>query len=139
MEKVTTEKQLIITAEDKEGMLSEVAGLIADNGVNIDNFCAYSSGGKAVLRLITGNNAKAVQALEGRGFHIEETEVILLRLWNRPGSLSSVTAKLKPHGIFLEHVYGTSSMGGERMSVIFSSNDNEKAASIFTSMVLEEG
>jgi hypothetical protein len=139
MEKVTTEKQLTVTAEDRPGILSDVAGLIAESGVNIENFCAYNCGGQAILRLITDDNPKAVQALRLAGFRIEETEVILLRLWNRPGTLATVTSRLKPHGINLDHIYGTSTRTGERITAVFSSDDNEKAAEIFTSLALEEG
>jgi hypothetical protein len=138
MEKVTTEKQIKVTVDNKLGMLAEVAGLIADKGVNIENFCAYVNGEKKVICLLTSDNEKAKNALQGKGYQIEETEVILMRLWNRSGSLASVTSKLKPHGINLENVYGTSSEGGERMTVVFSSDDNEKAAEVFTNMVIED-
>jgi hypothetical protein len=69
---------------------------------------------------------------------VEEKEVILLRLWNRPGSLASVATKLRHHGVNLEHLYGTNSRGGERMTVIFSSDDNAKAAEVFTTEVIDE-
>ncbi len=138
MEKVTLEKQLNVTTNNKTGMLADVAGLIADRGINIENFCAYASGEKAIFHLLTNDNEKVKSILEGKGYQIEETEVILIRLWNRPGSLASVTAKLKLHGINLEHVYGTSSLSGERMTVIFSSDDNEMASEIFTTMIVEE-
>jgi len=139
MEKVTLEKQLKIITNNKAGMLADVAGLIADKGINIENFCAYASGEKAVFHLLTNDNEKAKSALQGKGYQIEENKVILLRLWNRPGSLASVAAKLKLHGINLEHVYGTSSLSGERMTVIFSSDNNEKASEIFSTMIVEEG
>jgi len=138
MEKVTSEKQLKITTKNRPGTLSEVAGLIAADGVNIENFCAYSCGGQAILHLITSDNEKAGRALAGRGFDIEEQEVILLRLWNRPGTLASVTSRLKPHGINLDHIYGTSSMAGERITAVFSSDDNGKALEIFNALVVEE-
>jgi hypothetical protein len=138
MEKVTKEKQLKVTTDNKLGMLAEVTRLVADNGVNIENFCVYASGEKAVFYLLTSDNEKAKNALQGKGYQIEETEVILLRLWNRPGSLASVTSKLRPHGINLEYVYGTSSLDGERMTVVFSSDDNERASEVFTTMIIED-
>jgi hypothetical protein len=138
MEKVTKEKQIVVTADNKLGMLAEVTGLIADQHVNIENFCAYANGDKVVFGFLTSDNEKAKNALQAKGYRVEETEVILLRLWNRSGSLASVTSKLKPHGIHLDHVFGTSSQGGERMTLVFSSDDNEKAAEVFTTMVIED-
>ena len=139
MEKVTLEKQLTIITNNETGMLADVAGLIASNGINIENFCAYTIGEKAIFHFLTSDNEMVKSALEGKGYQIEESEVILLRLWNRPGSLAAVAANLKPHGIDIEHIYGTSSLSGERMTVIFSSNDNEKAVELFATMIVEEG
>jgi len=139
MEQVTKEKQLKVVTDNKVGRLSEVAGLVADKGVNIGNICAYTSDKEAIIYLLTSDNARARKALEGKGFRIEEEEVILLRLWNRAGSLAAVTARLKKNGIDIEYVYGTSTMSGERMTVVFSSDDNDRAVEVFASMLLEDG
>jgi hypothetical protein len=76
--------------------------------------------------------------LEKEGYRVVDTEVIVLHMWNRPGALSSVAMKFRQHAINLHYVYGTSSMGGEKMTVVFSSEDNNKAAEVFDSIVIEE-
>jgi hypothetical protein len=139
MEQVTKEKQLKVVTDNKVGRLAEVTGLVADKGVNIDNICAYACGKEAIMYLLTSDNAKARKALDGKGFKIDEDEVILLRVWNRPGSLAAVTARLKKHGINIETVYGTSTESGERMTIVFSCADNNKAVEVFSSMLLEDG
>jgi hypothetical protein len=138
MEKVMTKKEIKIVAENTIGILAEVTSLIASNGVNIENICAYTEGGKAIFNLLTDNNEKIEKVLGGKGFHFEEREVIVLELWNRPGALSKAAAKFKEKGIHLQNVYGTSSPKGERTTIIFLSEDNEKASEIFDSMVMEE-
>lgn len=138
MEKVITKRQLKIVTENKRGMLAEVSGTVADRGVNIENICAYSSNGKATFYLMTNDNEKARDALKGKGYQIEETEVIVLQVWNRPGALSTIVTEFRQAGMDLQYVYGTSSLGGEKMTIIFSSDDNSKAAGIFDTMILEE-
>lgn len=49
MEKVTKERQITVVADNKPGILAEVTGLIADQNVNIENFCAYANGDKVVF------------------------------------------------------------------------------------------
>jgi hypothetical protein len=44
----------------------------------------------------------------------------------------------KENGINLRTVYGTTSPGGERTTIVFCSDDNEKASETFDTMVLEE-
>jgi hypothetical protein len=138
MEKVMKKIQLKIVAKNSEGLLAEISGLVADKGVNIEDLCAYSHEDFATIYILTNNNNSAKEALIEHGYKIEETEVIILRLWNRPGSLSSVATKFRQHGINLNYVYGTSSLGGERMTFVFSAEDNDTAAEVFDEMVIEE-
>lgn len=138
MEKVTKKKQLTVFLENKAGTLAEVSGALADGGVNIENVCAYSTGDVGVFHLLADDNTKARSVLEQQNCRIVESEVIIVQLWNRPGSLSAVASKFRQHGINLQYVYGTSSLGGEKMTVVFSAEDNAKAAEVFDSMVFEE-
>jgi len=138
MEKVTKEKQLTVVMQNTVGTLAEITGVVADNGVNIENVCAYTAGDVAVFHLLTNDNEKAKDALEKKGYQVVETEAIVVQMWNRPGSLSAVATKFRQHAINLQYVYGTSSLAGEKMTIVFSSDDNGKAAEVFDSMVIEE-
>jgi hypothetical protein len=138
MARVRKEKQLTVIKQNTVGTLAEVTGVVADKGVNIENVCAYTAGDVAVFHLLTSNNEKARKALEEEGYRVIETEVIVVQVWNRPGSLSAVATKFRQHAINLQYVYGTSSLEGEKMTIIFSSEDNDKAEEVFDSMVIEE-
>lgn len=138
MEKVTKEKQLTVVMQNTTGTLAEVTGVVADKGVNIENVCAYAVGDVAVVHLLTNDNEKARTALEKEGYRVVEMEVIVVHVWNRPGSLSAVATKFRQHAINIQYVYGTSSSAGEKMTIVFSSEDNDKAAEVFDSMVIEE-
>jgi hypothetical protein len=138
MEKVVKKIELKVTADDRVGVISDVTHFLAERGINVENFCAYTAGGKAFTYLLTDDNEKAKRILAEQGFLVEEREVIVLSLWNRPGSLSHVAALFKRKGINLQSVYGTSSSGGEKMTMIFLSEDNEKALEAFDQMVLQE-
>ena len=138
MEKVTTREQLTVIMPNKAGTLAEVTGVVAEKGVNIENVCAYTAGDVAVFHFLTDDNHKARKALEKAGYKVVETEAIVVHVWNRPGSLSAVAAKFRQHAINLQYVYGTSSLAGEKMTIVFSAEDNAKAVEVFDSMVIEE-
>jgi hypothetical protein len=135
MEKVTKEKELKVIVENKTGILAEVIDLIAQKGVNIENICAYKTEDKAIFYILTDDNTKARKALEEKRYLIEEREVIVLRLWNRPGALSEVATKFRQNGINLYSVYGT--RGGEKTTIVFSAEDNDKASEVFDTMIAE--
>ena len=138
MEKVTKERELKVITENRIGILAEITGLIAEKGVNIEKFYACVADEKAIFYLITNNNEKAKNALEGKGYQIEEKEVIVLLLWNRPGALSEVATRFREKGINLQFVYGTSSPDGVSTTVVFSSDDDSKALEACESMILKE-
>jgi hypothetical protein len=138
MEKVVKKRELRIETRNQAGVMAEIAALMADHNVNIDNFCAYNSGEKSIVNLLVNDNATARRALEDRGYRVEEREVVLLILWNRPGALSIVAGKIRDSGINLQSVYGTSTPGGERSAIVFLSEDNARASEIFDDMVLAE-
>jgi hypothetical protein len=138
MEKVMRAGQITVITSNEVGTLAEVTGVVADEGVNIENVCAFAAGDLAIFHFLTNDNDRARRALEGAGYRVAETEVILLHMWNRAGSLSSVATKFRQHAISLQYVYGTNSMLGEKMTMVFSSEDNDRAMEIFDTMVVEE-
>jgi hypothetical protein len=138
MEKVRKARELVVMTENKTGITADVTDLIAKNGVNIEDICLYTVGDRAFFHLLSNNNAGVRKALEGRGYPIEEREVIVLELWNRPGMLSKAAIRFKQEGISLKSMYGTTSPGGERTTIVFSAEDNEKAAETFDALVLED-
>jgi hypothetical protein len=138
VEKVMPEREIRIITENRVGMLAEVTSVIAKAGVNIENICAYATGATAMFCLLTNDNERARKALTEKGYQVQEMAVIVLRLWNRPGTLSEVAAKFREHGVNLQYVYGTSSREGERTTLVFAAEDNDKALEIFDRMVLEE-
>jgi hypothetical protein len=138
MEKVITEKQLTVVTRNVPGTLATVTGVVADQGVNIENVCAFAVGEEAIFHLLTNDSEQARAALEQNGYQVTETEVILMQLWNRPGFLSAVAMQFRKHALNLQYVYGTSSPDGEKMTIVFSSDNNKAASEIFDAMVLEE-
>jgi hypothetical protein len=138
MEKVLKKTELLIHTENKVGVLDEISGLIADSGANIENICAYTMGARADFFILTDDNDKAEKKLTGKGYRIEKREVIVVGLWNRPGALSHAARLFKEKGINLQTVYGTSSPKGERTTIIFCAEDNQKASEVFDSLVVWE-
>ncbi|MBI4979129.1 MAG: hypothetical protein HZC28_16735 [Spirochaetes bacterium] len=138
MEKVKKAKEVKITTKNGVGVLSGLASLMADNGVNIESVCAYTNGDMATFSFLTANNQKVKDLLKGKDLRIEERDVVVLVLWNRPGVLAEVASKFSQKGLDLEYVYGTSLPNSEMTTIVFSSKDNEKASAVFDEIVIEE-
>jgi hypothetical protein len=73
---VTMEKEIVVKVPDKVGTAMLVAGAIAEADVNIKAICGYSVDHDGHLRVVTSDNAKAMDALAKAGFKAEEHDVV---------------------------------------------------------------
>ncbi|MFH1202315.1 MAG: ACT domain-containing protein [Candidatus Omnitrophota bacterium] len=125
MSNVKKLRQLILTTPDKPGMLAEVTGVLAVQGVNIEAICAYVMKGEAIFYLVTQDNDKAKQALQAKGWPIKEEEVVLVEIENRPGVLANISNKLKTQNANLSYCYGTACTGPCACPIILKSDNND--------------
>lgn len=130
LKKATMTKQISVTVVNKIGVLDIMAGYLADRGINIEAVAGYEIPGsdQAVISLVVDNTVRAIEAINKRGFGaIEEDEVILVELDNKPGALKTVTSVLALKEINIQYIYATTSLDASPVRVILSTNDNKAA------------
>jgi len=99
-------KELVVTAKNKLGSLAVVAEALGGVGVNIEAISCYGAGEKAVFRIVTGDAASAIKTLSRiPEVKVQESDILVLKMINRPGELGKVTRKLSNHGVDLESLY----------------------------------
>jgi len=130
MENVEKRKELKVIVKDRVGAIADVSRLVSQKGVNIEDICVYTISGDAIFYLITEDNDKLVKLFSEKGYRVEEREVVVMSLENRVGALQKVAEKLKEENIDVKYLYGTMSGKGENTTLVFSSNDNEKAVEV---------
>lgn len=100
-------KELSIVTDNRIGTLANVAEALGGVGINIEAIAAYEQGGRAVFRVLTNDELSARKALEKapgvKGVVV--SDVLVLRMMNRPGELGKLTRKMANRGIDLESVY----------------------------------
>src|SRR5690242_1072686 len=94
MIKAELDRQLMIRLKDTPGALSEITSVISHAGINMLALCAYALEGVAAIMFVTEDNNGAKQLLEKMGFNVQEEEVVLLTLDNKPGALQRVLDKI---------------------------------------------
>lgn len=107
MTKCSKGKELIVTTEDKSGMLAEITSVITGQGVNISAICAYGMEGKAVFMMLTSDNQKAKTQAESKGWKAEESDVVVVELPDKVGAAKEIADKLKAKNVNLKYIYGT--------------------------------
>ena len=118
MVKAEIDRQLMVRVDNTVGMLAQITNLIASSGINMSAICAYSVGKTCALMLVTEDNNATKKVLEEHNFQVEEEEVILLTIDNKPGALQNITNKIAQAGIDLNLIYGTADNGGDICRIV---------------------
>jgi hypothetical protein len=98
---------LTIYVEDQPTELARLSEVLGGAGINIEGFCAVTSGGgQAELHVLVEDAADALTALAAADLEVTfEQEVAVLALEDRPGALGDVTRRLGDAGINLTLAY----------------------------------
>jgi hypothetical protein len=140
IEKVALGEELVITAKNEVGLLADISIMLANLGVNIEAALGYREGKLAKLMLVTDANLAIAGELDRKKYKsVEETEVIIVDILNRPGALKVVTTELKLAGIDIWYLYVTppaDPKGGSRM--VLKTSDNEKAMAVLAKYIESE-
>jgi hypothetical protein len=98
---------LRVEAEDQPGTLAAIGEALGKTSVNVEGFCAVTSGGRGYMHLLVDDAAAARQALEAEGFTVSaEHEVILLTgVEDRPGYLGEMARRIANTGVNIEVSY----------------------------------
>jgi hypothetical protein len=121
-------KQISVFLENKPGVLAEVCKSLTEKNVNIIGFSISDTVDYAVVRLVVDNTSTATHILGEGGALVVETEVLALKLENRPGTLEKVAAKLAEAKVNIEYAYGSGD--GKEGTVFLRVSDLKKAQSV---------
>ena len=123
-------RQISVFIEDEPGTLARVAERLGARGINIFALTLSEGEGHGFVRMVVDRPAEAADLIRGAGELVSERDVLLLELWNRPGALASVAARLAAAGVNLEYAYCAGGPNVDRGLVIVRAEDTRKAAQV---------
>ncbi len=98
-------EQISVFLENKSGRLSEVTGILAENGINIRALALADTSDFGVLRLIVDEKEKAVSVLKDNGFTVGKTQVVAVEVEDQPGGLHRILEIIKSNDLNVEYMY----------------------------------
>jgi len=120
--------QISVFVENKPGRLADIAGIIAEAGIDIRALSLADTTDFGILRLIVNDPERAAGALKAHGLTVNRTNVIGVALEDRPGALYSVLDILRRESIGVEYTYAFITRKTDGAFVILRVADNERAA-----------
>jgi hypothetical protein len=99
-------EELIVTVDDRPGVLADIGELLGDAGVNIETLCASTYNGIGVIHLVVDDGDEAGEILAANDFKVREARPVLTAtLDDRPGELGRYCRKLADAGVGISAVY----------------------------------
>ena len=98
-------KSITVLADDRVGLLADISYLLGKAKINIESISVDVVAKKAVISLTLKDADKAKVVLENAGFKVSESNSIVVKLVDKPGELSRITAILAEDGINMENAH----------------------------------
>ena len=124
-------KQLTVFIENRSGRLSEVLGVLKDNGVNILSLSLADTTEFGLLRLIVDNAARGKEKLTENGFSSLLSDVSIIKIPHKVGSLQELLKVIDENGINIEYMYGLS-IESDEAYVVLKASDVQKVDGILS-------
>ncbi len=121
-------KEVSVRVLNDIGILAQLTKIVAEKGVNIRAAAAWvEDENRGVVRLVTDDNLRAVDALRAHNYAPEEIDSVEVLLHHTPGMLNSVCEKIGSGGINITYLYASAPVSDETCLVVLSTSDNARA------------
>jgi len=119
--------QLSVFAENKPGHMVGPCRVLAAAGINLRALWLADTQHFGILRMIVSEPQKAARLLEEAGFLVKATEVLAIRVPDRPGGLVEVLSALEGTSINIEYMYSFPVNRGQNAVLLFRFSDADAA------------
>ena len=125
-------KQLTVFVENKQGALVAITDTLAAHNVNIRALSIADTRDFGILRLIVNDNETALKTLTEKGYLINTTDVVGVKIGDQPGKLSKALQVLDENNINMEYLYAFMSRTEKHAYVVLRVADNAAAEAALT-------
>lgn len=123
-------EEIIVTVDDRPGVLAEIGELLGSSGVNIETLSASAFEGRGIIHLVVDDGEDASEMLQTNGFNVEGSRPVLTAtLDDRPGELGRYCRRLAAEGVQISAAYVVKRGAGET-ELLFAVDDLESAARV---------
>jgi hypothetical protein len=127
---IRVKTQLSVIIENRPGNLTSICDALGSHNINIEGFSAYGETEHGVVRLVTDDPARALDVLADRGFLVTRSDVLAIKLANRPAGLLRLARHLAANDINIEYAYGSAGMAGRVATLYVRVADPQRVAKV---------
>jgi hypothetical protein len=121
-------KEVSVRVLNDIGILAQLTKIVAEKGVNIRAAAAWvEDENKGVVRLVTDDNLRAMDALKAHNYAPEEITSVEVLMHHSPGMLNSTCEKIGSGGLNIHYLYASAPVSDDTCLAVLSTDDNERA------------
>lgn len=124
--------QIAVFLENRKGRINDFARVLKEQNVDLISMSIADTKEFGILRAITRDNEKAVQALKDAGFTVVTSELIGVEVDDRPGGLSDVLSILNNQDVDIEYLYSYARIEKGKAIILLKVDDNKLALEALT-------
>lgn len=122
--------QISVFIENKPGNLANFTNFIAENQINMRAFEIADTSDFGIIRIIVDKPLDTLTLLKDNDWICTLTQVIGVKLPDRPGSMAKVMDILAAADISIDYVYTSLAGGSEDAIMIFRVQNNDQVAAV---------
>lgn len=112
-------KQISVFVENKSGRTSAIIEALGNAGIDISAMSLADASEFGILRLIVDNPDKAKEVLNNIGVVVRISDVMAVKIPNKPGGLSETLKKISDKGLNVEYMYAFVGNTGDTATFVF--------------------
>lgn len=98
-------KMISIITVNRVGVLTEITKELGSANINIDAIVGEGLAETGLIRIITKDIERAEKILKDKGFNVIVSDVIVVKIPNKPGQLMEITNKLAQKKVDINFIY----------------------------------
>lgn len=123
-------KQISVFLENRAGRLTQLLKVLSENDIDIRSLSIADTGDYGIVRLVVGDNDKAIKVIKDNNMIVKETDVLAVEINDYSGSLYDVTKLLSENDINFEYAYAAIPKIENKAIVIIKVDNPEKAMKV---------
>lgn len=124
--------QLSVFLENRPGHLLKATQILADANINVETMALADTEHFGILRILVKDWERAKQVFGENRFVVKETEVLAVKVPDRPGGLASLLSVLSGTELNIEYMYGFDCAFSDNAVIVLRFDDTDKALGILT-------
>lgn len=124
--------QLSVFLENRKGRLYEVCSLLGEKKINILALTIAETEDFGVLRMIVDKPDNALTELKKGGFVANSTDVVIVEIEHRPGSLANILKALADENINIEYMHAFAGKQSSGYMMVLRFDNPEDAIKVLT-------